>query len=1066
MDPAELEERAADLAGPQGGATVWERARGQAGRPELGPYETEEERAFYWDLPDLLAMVPLGLDADEVLARQAANRERRAALLAQMGYGEAGGAPDPPANGSEAPLHADQPGEVDPSGATPARDGDSPAAGGGPDAEPTGDAAGPAPPLEPLSTAGPADPDPESLGGPFSELMSLLRSELPELRSRDRTDAFAVSFCRHASRGARKRLALELLRAPRSRPELAPQLARLAASLAQCFPDLPALLVDPVRVELLRCLHRDAGAGRRSSSARLAGELVKANVAPPIVALRAIRRCLDDGSAAALEVCAALVESCGRFLTRLLPCQDEADALLERLRAAASATAHAAAAAALENAYYTAKPPPVSAEGAHWLREEDPPGRLERYVRHLVGGGSRRGAEWCARSLRRLDWSDGKLGTARLVADGVLRCALDGPDAALRHACRVLGALRRFRPEPLAILLDAATEELLRGLEAQGAVPLVALRRIQDARVQNPLQSLNQGRPRDPHRNPDLHQNRDQQNQNRDQQNQNRDQNQNHDQNQNQNQNRDQNQNQNRDQNQNQNPDQSQIQDQNQNQNQDQNQRRDPAAAARRRAGAPGAEFSNLKISGSAAAPRAAVGVEAVARAVGLCGLGAEALVRRLSRFDAQRRMALMRLVGCLCAARCVGSESVFSLLYVSLIRGHEAPQDNFSGPPLGESGLPDVRWASVADAPGCFLRVRLVCACAAECVEALCRGAANQQRMRRLAILLQCALFAKADGQSLAAAAARDDCLALLGRAEAAARPGTSPKRRSETSPKRRRRGHRGTPADPPAFPLFEAPAEAFAALRALDLADLEAGRGLPGAVGSALLGFVGAGAMEEENFETEAEAAGEPDAPDQDFEMDGAAGDWPGGRDFEMEREAAGGSGGDAPAAADFETEKGEEGAAGGDFEMEEDGSAVLLRRRRALHRSAEDEAFEKEMRQQVAGYQQARAGPSRSGVVLSADRMVLPPRLPRASNQDLEGAGAPFRLLRRAPGKAKLEARALRIPEALGVAMRRHESRRDEERRVVREKTLQLERQRIREEGGRAEAALPRGVFLEDG
>lgn len=54
----------------------------------------------------------------------------------------------------------------------------------------------------------------------------------------------------------------------------------------------------------------------RMKTTRFIGELTKFRVAPPIVPLRCLERCIEDFTGNNVDVACALLESCGRFLYR------------------------------------------------------------------------------------------------------------------------------------------------------------------------------------------------------------------------------------------------------------------------------------------------------------------------------------------------------------------------------------------------------------------------------------------------------------------------------------------------------------------------------------------------------------------------------------------------------------------------------------------------------------------------------------------------------------------------------------------------------------------------------
>jgi regulator of nonsense transcripts 2 len=105
---------------------------------------------------------------------------------------------------------------------------------------------------------------------------------------------------------------------PRSRMDLLPFYSRLATVVDRVFSDIAPPLVQ----ELEQQFHGQAkfkknqNVESRLKTARFLGELTKFRVAPPIVSLRCLRRCLDDFSGFNIDVACCILESCGRYLLR------------------------------------------------------------------------------------------------------------------------------------------------------------------------------------------------------------------------------------------------------------------------------------------------------------------------------------------------------------------------------------------------------------------------------------------------------------------------------------------------------------------------------------------------------------------------------------------------------------------------------------------------------------------------------------------------------------------------------------------------------------------------------
>lgn len=138
--------------------------------------------------------------------------------------------------------------------------------------------------------------------------------------SRDLCDAFCVDFCYLNSKGARKRLSKDLLACPKSELQLLPYYARVATTLGNVLKDVGAAVEAGVEEEYgFLASKRSADQSTldaRLRNARYLGELTKFKLAPSRVAFGVLKACLDDFSGSNVEVLAALLEACGRFLAK------------------------------------------------------------------------------------------------------------------------------------------------------------------------------------------------------------------------------------------------------------------------------------------------------------------------------------------------------------------------------------------------------------------------------------------------------------------------------------------------------------------------------------------------------------------------------------------------------------------------------------------------------------------------------------------------------------------------------------------------------------------------------
>jgi len=149
----------------------------------------------------------------------------------------------------------------------------------------------------------------------------LLEQELPECNRREQIDEIAEKFCTNngSSKNSRKRLSKTLFLVPRTRLDLLPYYSRMSAILDRVWPDITPPLVKDLEQQFhgQTKFKKNQNIEGRFKTARYIGELTKFRVAPPIVALRCIKRCCDDFSGANIDVVCCLLESCGRYLHRI-----------------------------------------------------------------------------------------------------------------------------------------------------------------------------------------------------------------------------------------------------------------------------------------------------------------------------------------------------------------------------------------------------------------------------------------------------------------------------------------------------------------------------------------------------------------------------------------------------------------------------------------------------------------------------------------------------------------------------------------------------------------------------
>ena len=397
---------------------------------DLGPYDDPETKSFYTDIPDLLTTLPatlLGMSPEEVERKKVENERK---------YGGNGETDDAEADAAAPDVDesaADAFEEADDSGAKEDGEGNQ-----------GGD-------------------DEENKDTPHYKLQVLLEEELPECHNRTQIDAIAEKFCsNHAtSKTARKRLSRTLFLVPRVRLDLLPYYSRLAAIMDRVFSDVSTPLVKELEAQFhgqarwKKQQHLES----RLKTARFLGELTKFQVAPPIVVMRALRRCLEDFSGYNIDVACALLESCGRYLYKSPHTKSRMSSLLDTMmRIKKAKNLDERAISIINSAMYLVNPPQTTARKDIKVL---PP--MEAYLKELFMvrlGPEVDSVKLVSKQIQRLPWSDPTQECGYLVVKYMLKACRKGRYKAIGAVTAVAANLKRAKPEVPSRLADTVLEEL------------------------------------------------------------------------------------------------------------------------------------------------------------------------------------------------------------------------------------------------------------------------------------------------------------------------------------------------------------------------------------------------------------------------------------------------------------------------------------------------------------------------------------------------------------------------------------------------------------------------------
>eukprot|EP00004_Rigifila_ramosa_P014399 TRINITY_DN3273_c0_g1_i1.p1 TRINITY_DN3273_c0_g1~~TRINITY_DN3273_c0_g1_i1.p1 ORF type:complete len:1281 (-),score=385.32 TRINITY_DN3273_c0_g1_i1:121-3921(-) len=216
----------------------------------------------------------------------------------------------------------------------------------------------------------------------FTKGVDALLLRLQDCVSAELIDKAALEFCYVSSKANRRKLVRTLFNVPRTSLHLLPFYARLVAVLDQCWKDIAPALVSLLEAEFAQIVAKkdQLKIEQKIRNVRFLGELAKFRVCPFPVIFQTLKACIDDFTHHNIDMCCALLESCGNFLYRLQETQMRMSILLDTiLRLKNVKHLDNRMDTMVENAYYQCRPPDRPERA---IQKQDPP--LIRYIRKLV----------------------------------------------------------------------------------------------------------------------------------------------------------------------------------------------------------------------------------------------------------------------------------------------------------------------------------------------------------------------------------------------------------------------------------------------------------------------------------------------------------------------------------------------------------------------------------------------------------------------------------------------------------------------------------------------------------
>ena len=188
---------------------------------------------------------------------------------------------------------------------------------------------------------------------------------------------------------------------------------------------------------------------------------MKFGVAPPITAFRVFSKLICDFVHHNVELCACLLETCGRYLYLTPYTHDRLEKVLDtviRLRRAKNLDYRQQT--ALDEAYFAVKPPERT------TRKKKEYSDIQLYVRHLLLTQLKSSnVDRIIRQLRKLPWNSSEERVEVVVVKATMKLArAKYSNVPLATDC--LSGLSKYHPNVIVRLVDSVIEELHRGLES------------------------------------------------------------------------------------------------------------------------------------------------------------------------------------------------------------------------------------------------------------------------------------------------------------------------------------------------------------------------------------------------------------------------------------------------------------------------------------------------------------------------------------------------------------------------------------------------------------------------
>jgi regulator of nonsense transcripts 2 len=297
-----------------------------------------------------------------------------------------------------------------------------------------------------------------------TKLNLLLSEKLLECTNKQKADEFCVGYCFLHNKISKKKLIYALGRIPRHRSELSSTYSRVLASLTRIYPDFSQPVLDSVKREFygIQKSKSQFSVEGKVMNIRYIGELIKFNIAPPILAYRIFKTFFADFSNHNVELMSMLLETCGRYLYLLPHTHIRMEEILDTmLRLRRVKNLNVRQLNMLETAYFAVKPPNVTEKVKTILTD------VQKFTRSLIlekldSANSVNGVIKC---LRRLPWNNKECNIEYHFVKAVLRKSRT-KIVTIPFIADCLSGLIRSCSNVIVCVVDRILEEIQRGLEA------------------------------------------------------------------------------------------------------------------------------------------------------------------------------------------------------------------------------------------------------------------------------------------------------------------------------------------------------------------------------------------------------------------------------------------------------------------------------------------------------------------------------------------------------------------------------------------------------------------------